>query len=378
MMPSLLLFAILFLAPGHALEQEDREVVCRSCDSTGMKPCREHESDECMLEDGIVYCTEFNDCASCSGTAWVDCEKCDNPSASEEFARRISERARLAKRNEWIHETMGRPVRLAETEHFRLVWELDSLKVDKKHQNGHQLLHLYAGRLEQLWQDYASVLGASSRDFKEKPLVLVWWLPTDQEKSSGAFCNQASRRGCKLLGSTPRYSMCGNKQFIKNDVVLHRNLVHNVVHLLLSHQTRQVWIGNMKGGWADAGLAHWFEDKYWGRCTNYCYQEQNTQVDFKGGKYKVAVRKLVALDKAPPVAVVFEKNTDTLTPEEHALSFSYVDYLISVDGKKLSDLVVLLKRKQPTRDALKATFDMNPIEFESNWKAWVLETYPKR
>ena len=378
MISKLLLFALLLLVPSHALAGDDDEVQCRSCDSTGMRVCKEHKKAECKLEDGLVYCNEFEGCELCAGTGFVDCTKCENEVASEELARRAAERVRNAEQHKWIHEKMERRVRLLETEHFRLVWELDSLKVNKKRLNGHQLAHLYGSRLERLWEDYANLFGATERSFKEKPLILVWWLPKDQVKSSSAFCNTGSRQGAKLLGSTPRFSLCGNKQFARDDDTLHRSIVHNVTHLLLSHQSPAFWIGNVKGGWADAGLAHWFEEKYWGVCTNYCYQEQNTQVGFKGGKYKVAVRKLVAEEKTTAAAVVFQKNTDTLTPLEHALSFSYVDYLLSIDGSKFSNLVRLLKKREPTRDALKEIYGMNPLEFESGWKAWVLETYPKR
>ena len=54
--------------------------------------------------------------------------------------------------------------------------------------------------------------------------------------------------------------------------------------------------------------------------------------EFKGGKFKVAIRKLVALDKAPAVAEVFQQNTDTLTLPMHAACMSYVDFLITTAG----------------------------------------------
>ena len=139
-----------------------------------------------------------------------------------------------------------------------------------------------------------------------------------------------------------------------------------------------MWIGDKKYGWADAGLAHWFEDRYFDKCTNYCYQEQNTRVDFKSGKYKPAVRKMVAAGKAPPVAAVFSRTIEDLTPEEHAISFSYVDYLLTLDGKKYNKMMKMLRRKVPTRDALKECYGFNPLQLEVKWREWVLETYPTR
>jgi hypothetical protein len=68
---------------------------------------------------------------------------------------------------------------------------------------------------------------------------------------------------------------------------------------------------------------------------------------------------------------------DTLTVPMNAAVFSYVDYLLFTDGAKFNALIKLLKTKMPTRDALQKTFAMSPIEFETQWKAWVLATYPK-
>jgi hypothetical protein len=90
------------------------------------------------------------------------------------------------------------------------------------------------------------------------------------------------------------------------------------------------------------------------------------------------VRKLVATDQAPSVGEVFSRTTDELSLPEHAVSFSYVDYLLHLDGKKFNQLMQRLRAKEVTRDALKRIYDMNPLQFEERWKAWVLETYPTR
>jgi hypothetical protein len=155
-------------------------------------------------------------------------------------------------------------------------------------------------------------------------------------------------------------------------------LIHNVAHLLLAHQTPSLWIGNIKGGWADEGVAHWFEDRYFGVCDNFCYQEQNTNITYKEGKWKPAVRKMVASGDLPAVGEVMSKNTDGLEPPMHAVAFSYVDYLLQLDGSKFNSLCRQLRQKVAARDALQSAFGMAPIEFEAKWKAWVLETYPLR
>ena len=69
---------------------------------------------------------------------------------------------------------------------------------------------------------------------------------------------------------------------------------------------------------------------------------------------------------------------DSLSGLQHAVSLSFVDYLIQKDGERLSQLIKQLKAKVPTRDALKEVFGLSVLEFEREWQAWVLETYPTK
>ena len=371
-------------APLLAQEEPAPAVRCTKCKHEGRLPCGEHPKDECALEDSVIFCSEVVYCAECAGTGFVDCPKCTNEPVEAAISARREQVLAGAKRVQWVYETWndGRDttdsLRKVETEHFILVWEMEGLKIDKSRRGEHETMHIYAQRLEQLFNDYSGAFHASPREWKHKSCVLVWHLPNDQLDSSLRFCNNSSQRGVKLLGATPRYSVCGNRQNFKGDEELHRGMVHNVAHLLLSHQRPSHWIGDKKYGWADEGVSHWFEDLYFDKCTNYCYQEQNTNVDFKGGRYRVAVRKLVATDQAPSVGEVFSRTTDELSLPEHAVSFSYVDYLLHLDGKKFNQLMQRLRAKEATRDALKRIYDMNPLQFEERWKAWVLETYPTR
>ncbi len=377
-MRTLLLCAVLALAGAHPALAQDEAPRCAKCKSAGRLACPEHPKAECALEDEVLFCSWVADCEVCGGAGFVDCPRCANEAAEAELVRRRAEVAARRKALAWIDETMGRAVRKVETEHMVTVFELDRLKVGKRRPSAHELLHLYGARMEALARDYRRILGAAEREFREKPLVMVWWLPKDQKQASLRFCDQGMVAGVKLMGARPRYSVCGNKQFFRGDEQLHRNLVHNVTHLLMSHQAPSFWIGNVKGAWADEGLAHWFEDRAFGICDTYCYQEQNTQVGFKGGKYRQAVREMVAKGDLTPAASVFTRNTDTLTPAENALAFSYVDYLMSLDPAKLNLLLKRLRARVATRDALREVFGLSVLEFEERWKAWVLATYPAR
>jgi len=351
---------------------------CKRCVATGRLPCTEHARTDCELEDTTEYCSFSADCPVCGGVGWTLCPECK----PEEVRAAIEKkRASVATRKtalKWLDDKMGHPLHKAESAHFVLVFELDKIKVDKKYITSHEGLHLYVKRLEALYDDYLARMMITAKEFVEKFRVFMWYLPQDHKEGSLAFCGQNASGGVKLMGMNPSYSVCCSKQNFQDDEKLHRNIVHSVTHLLLSAQRPAFWIGNVKGGWADEGLSHWFEDRYWNICDNYCYQEANTNVDFKGGKFRLAVRKLVESEKLPSIAEVVEQNIDTLTLPMHALAFSYVDYFISRDGAKFSELLKELKKKVPTRDAIKKVYGINLLDFEAQWKVWVLQTYPTK
>jgi hypothetical protein len=326
----------------------------------------------------VLFCSFLDGCALCGGTGWLDCDRCESPEAEARNAKKRAALPAVAAGLKPLDEAMKRPLRKAESPHFVLVWEVDELKVDKRRLDAHELLHLYVRRMEELYAAYTTTFGVADTDFKEKSKLFVWSYLPDHLEASKVFCGNSAERGVKLMGGSTAYSVAGIKRFFKDDEALHRNLVHSTAHLLLSHQRPSNWIGQIKGGWADAGVAHWFEDKFFGICDNYCYQEVDTMADFKGGVWRPAVRKLVALGEASPVAVVMQKNTTVLAPSEHALAFSYVDFLIATDAAKTNRLLMRLREKVETRDAMQEHFGWNLLQFEAAWKAWVLETYPAR
>ena len=351
---------------------------CKKCKGTGRLPCAEHPKAECELEDRVLYCSVVADCPVCGGAGFGVCPECrreDVKQALDAKRAKVKERQAALKT---IDDTMGRPLRKAETAHFVFSWEMDKFKIEKRWVEPHEALHVYADRMERMYADYRARMAIEDKEFSNKCWIFVWYHPEDHEEGALKFCSQAARGGVKLMGPNPRYSVCGNKQNFQNDEQLHRNIVHCVAHLLLSNQNPPQWIGNIKGGWADEGLAHWFEDRYWGICDVYCYQEQNANIDFKGGKFRLATRKMVAEGTTPPIAEVLQQNVDTLTLPMNAAAFSYVDFLMFKDSAKFKEVVAKLKAKVPSRDVLLQVYGMSPIDLETQWKAWVLATYPTR
>ncbi len=351
---------------------------CRKCDATGKLACKAHPGEEGKLEDEVEFCSHVIDCESCAGVGFVDCPKCDRADVEAALEQRRAELVKAPGRWAALDEAMDRDLAKIETAHFVLVFEIESLKVGRKRLKAHPLHHLYAQRLEEIYTLYCEELGVGEGEFAEKVPVFVWKFSFDQEEGSLRFCKQSGIAGVRLHGVEPAYSVCGARSFFPKDEDLHRNLAHNVAQVLFSHQNPSGWIGNRKGGWAEEGLAHWFEDRLFGRCDNFCYEEQASHGGMRAGNFKLFARKLVERDAAPAMAQVFEQNSDTLSPDMRVVAMSYVDYLLERDGARFGQLGKQLRAGESTRDALGAVFELTPLEFERRWKAWVLETYPVR
>ncbi len=367
-----LLLAAVAGASGLAAAQER----CTKCRSQRLLPCKEHGKLDLGGELAVLYCSVVDGCQVCGGGGWIDCAACEAPAEEGRLAAR---RAAVAPAREHLAELdrqMGRPLRKAESAHFVLVWEMRGMKVEKRPLDEHQMLHLTLERLERLYADYVQLFGVRESAFEKKSSVYVWFLPSDHERASLAFCDVYAESGSKLMGTDTHYSVCGNVQYFLGDEHLHRNIMHCATHLLFSHEAPSQWIGNLQGGWLDEGLAHFFEDRYFGRCDTYCYQEQNTQFDFKGGRFKLALRTLAEAGVMPPVAGTMRKNTDQLKPAEHALALALVDFLIQLDSKKLSQLGRKLRARAELREALEQVYGFSILELEARLRAWVIETYP--
>lgn len=365
------------LAPAAA--PEDEAPRCRKCDSTGRLPCDEHDEEICEHEDRVLYCSVVHDCPECAGVGYVDCPKCENEAALAAIDARKAEIAQWHEELKALDEPMGRPLRKVAGEHITLVWEMSGMKVGRQRLDGHQMMHLSIDRLERLWDDYVEVLGVPAEDMPGRPLILVWRFVEDHRRAAIAFAGMSGDGGVKLLSHEPVYSTDGSRRNFQDDEALHRALIHNTTHLLFTMQKPTRWLGNEKGGWIDAGVAHWFEERLHGLCTTFCYEEVATSAfSYKGGKFKLALRKLVAAEEAPPLAGLFARNLDELSGPEHAAALAVVDYLMQLDASKFNQLGVLMRSQESTRDALKEAYGLSPLVLESRVYEWVLETYPRR
>ncbi len=377
------------LGAGNQLSaQKARRVACTYCKDKGQLPCKKHSKKELELEnDGtVVFCTEAASCKTCGGTLFVDCKHCENAAVEEELdGRRTKIQKWYAARKAKVDDLVKHPVLQASGKHVDLVWDLKPMKVGRRKLSQHEMLHLYLKRMEDLRADFVKRMQIRSGEQPARVELFCWRDSRDQFLAAHKFAGQGSQgAGIKFMGSTAVYTMLFQKKDYKDDDDLHRSMVHNTVHLLLANLTPSRWIGQLKGGWIDEGLAHYFEYLLDGECSTRCFQEVMTEVNFKPGKWLVPIRRKVVSGRIPRFADVIKRNTDQLDGAEHRMVFSYVHFLMEGDlvlknhGKEFVRLVRVLKQKKPARDALRKVYSLSPVRFEEQWKAWVQKTYPTR
>jgi hypothetical protein len=374
--------ALSFAAVGTA--QEEPVVACRVCSNHGSTPCTKHGKmfDKEQLEAGTVFCSVVAECKHCGGALAVDCKTCRNVPVETELERRQKlAREWLAKRradNDAITDNV--PLHHLATPHCDLVFSIRPTTIGKEKVETHPLMHIYGGRIEALRELFLKTLEVPDRDIPSKLKIYMFRDAQDNAVLGPRVTGigNSNSTGTKLMGAECVYCMWQDLRSMPGDEELHRTLVHNATHLLLSNMTPSVFLGNRKHGWIDEGLAHWFEDKVTGRCMNFCFEEILLQAGttWKGGRWRAPVRQMVDEGKCRPFAELSILNTDQLDFVGHALSFAYCDFLITGHGgAKFRDLVRLVKQDKPIRDALQTVYGWNPLTIDAPFQQWVKENY---
>jgi len=376
---------LLFLVAGVAdvaAQEPPPSVPCRSCGSDGRSDCGRHGKRALALEVGAERCSVVAECAKCGGGLTVDCRICTNPAADRAAGQR---RAALA---EWLagrraavdRHIAGEDTLHARSAHVDLAFSIGPQVVGRKRLTTHALMHLYLDRIEALRARFMEVFSLTDEDFSARLSIYMFDNCVDHQLLAPRVAGGGGRaQSMKLMGVEAVYCMCHDRRTLRGDEDIHRNVVHNVTHLLISNMLPEVWLGNRKHGWLDAGIAHWFEEDQTGKCTNFCYEEVGVRGGFKGGEWRAPVRGYVEAGELVPFAAVSKLNTDQLAGQHHAQAFAYIDFLLATrGGKKLAAFVRLLKEGKPTRTALREVLGLSMLSFDEAFASWVKEAYPLR
>ena len=91
------------------------------------------------------------------------------------------------------------------------------------------------------------------------------------------------------------------------------------------------------------------------------------------------VKKAVMAGDYPSFQETITRSADALTDEERRVAWSYIDYLMHLDPKKMPKLLALMKGPQlPTRDCIKQAYGITIGQLVDGWKEFVMETYSLR
>jgi len=343
---------------------------CGSCGDTGRVPCEKHRAADLALEANAIRCTFYRGCEPCRGTGSVDCADCGRP--AEAGLEVVAARFRR------YDEVAGRPVLAAASANFNVVWEHAPMRVERKKRTAHELLHLYLDRLERTRAEYLTVFQLEDQELIARSEVLVWSEKADHEHAGSAFCGYTSANPTFRRGLEALTSIWVDDREIENDEELRRQVVHHAVHGMMNVQKPAAWTGALRMGWADAGLAHWFEDRMVGSIGGYCFRFEERPKGLKKGDWRPAVRKTLDGEAELDFGSFLSLDTKDLSLEQHALGFALVDHLMSRDPARLNRLLQRLRSRTPMRDAFKEVYDTSLEELEPAWRAWVDETYPRR
>lgn len=360
---------------------------CVKCKSSGRLPVPDH--DELLEDEGVVeLCSVVvDDEGLYHGMDFSPCVKCRMPElaaqAQQEYDSLV--KARL----DWLEQARevdryidDRDLEMlhCRTAHFDLDWSIPRWKVGKKTLDMHESMHLYAERLEAFYQEYLEFFGIDHRrDQKgERHRIMVFHRAKHglraQPKFTGIGGSNSS--GSKLMGKPSVFVFYLDKTKHRDDEDLHEYVMHNAVHLFVTVLHNYAWLGR-DHGWIDAGLAHYFTQKHFGESRTHCYQEMNETHRWIFGDWRVAARKMVQARDPFQFAEVIQKATTAMTVEEHVLSFSWVEFLLTKYGaEKFLKMVRQLKEKKELRDVLRDVYDFSLLSFPDHWAEYVKDEYP--
>ena len=349
---------------------------CPRCEYTGVVACGKHPSELLEYELGVLFCREAAACETCGGAMRVDCPGCSGgPGQRAAEERRRAVQAWLADTK--VEESLGRIVPRVETERFHLIVDTGTLKDGSKKVDQHTLVHWIADDLERVASSIAEHFDVQPGDYDSKMRMWIWRESEDHAKVMREFLHSTSTGDFKMLGRAPAFSVWTEPPF---DTVpgVRAVFAHNAAHMLVSNVIRPLWVGDTGGGWLDVGSAHWCEYSLFDRSVNYCIEEATSLQKYHDGVWRAPVRRFLAKEEAPFLPEITTKNTGAMEVYEHALCWSFYEYLVSEHPDALRPILADLKERKETRTVFQERLGMSVLEAENAWRAWVDERYPNR
>jgi hypothetical protein len=350
---------------------------CDFCKNRGAVACERHDKHLLPLEEQVRFCSIAANCKDCQGALLVDCKRCNGGPDSVILEKRLLTYKNYLESPSGPEELFDRLMPRVVTEHYDLIIDVAKLKDGSRKLNGHEVAHLMAIELEKAAKLLNSHFGAKPFNNSRRTRIWYWNTLKDHKRVNLDLLKQNSEMGFSLYGVAPASSdWAGSKGLEFKAMNVISNAVHKGTHLRLSNLFRVEWIGNKKAGWFDIGAAHWYEDKLFQRVSTYCIDEANNDLDYEGGKWRVAMRKYLNKNRDGILPELVGKVSGTLRDYEHALAWSLYDWVATEHPKALKPLLMGYKDRVESRDLFRKHLDMTVLQVEAAWREWVAATYP--
>ena len=376
----LALFLSLWLSPSALAVPQDP---CLKCRHQGVLPCESHvdvprEEEEPSAENPILFCSWAASCESCGGALWMDCPKCESGDRTKEIEERRNA-IRAWRESGQLEKKLARAVPRLETKRFAIVVDVTDLPIDdkkKKKTTGHALAHQMARDCEHVAARIVEHYGIAEMDYRAKMRMWLWTTLAAHQEAQQHFQGTISAGDFRVYGRDPVFSVWTEPKNFDTVPKVRSLFAHNAAHLLLSNAFQPSWVGDIGGGWLDAGLAAWYEYELFGRVKNYCTEEASGRQDYEDGQWRAAVRRRLEHEDERFLPTLIGKRTGQLRPDENALCWSFYDYLLAAHPSAVRKLLVAHKGKKPAREVLPQELGLDLFAMEDAWRAWVSENYP--
>lgn len=276
------------------------------------------------------------------------------------------------------------------------------------------LAHLYAQRLEAMYDDMLKLLDVDDSVFPAPGTV---WNMQGDYWGQGPYFGQEGKLEVMLLPSESLHVNWLSKNFglktkktqrwhvidtgslhlsvhteqgsLKVDSALHGHLVFNI-SIMLTHSFKH-YSYDMPV-WLLEGIGHYMERRLNPKYNTFDSGEGGVAEMTKKAKWEPAVKKMVAADKAPGLALLARMTTFAeLDLDRHFVSWSLIDYMERAHPGFLQKLVFRtsnLRNEQNIPDGsrlmdehravFKDELKMSYLAFDRAWKEWVLENYSSK
>jgi hypothetical protein len=373
-----------FLLPPLLSAQDYDGPRCAKCKTTGRLENKYCTPAIAAMEEKVLHCSYvFEKDKKGHGHPWLPCLRCRSPelaaAAQRDFDEIMGRRKKWLTRRRQVDEMLKTDLLHLETEHFVIAWDIPKIVTkNKKVYRCHEALHLYAERMEEYYRDFMGFFGIDEKEIRNKKhFVYLYERQKHCLKTSKEYTGLNCWNAAKLPGNPSILVSWYDKTNFPKEADLHRHLIHHLSHLFNVSYYRMEWLA-ATAGWADEGLAHFMEYRYFNRADNTCDEEGEEEI-MSHSDWEYEVRVHVVAGKGPSFAELCNKSVTSLSGVEHKLVWSYMDFLFKCyKPERFKDFMKVIKAKRPSREALKEAYGLNVIAFQKKWEAYVLKNYREK